>query len=171
MLINTKLLRPPLVPELKLQLAEESLPIWQKTEEQLGEINVPPPYWAFAWAGGQALARYILDHRDVVAGKHVVDLGTGSGIVAIAAAKAGAASATATDIDPYALAACRLNSAQNDVTVVPASSGLDASVLAECDVLCLADVFYEKALSDGVMAGSRQRPLVRRACTGWRPVP
>ncbi len=79
---NTRLLRPPLVPEITLHLAEESLPIWQKTEEELGEMNIPPPFWAFAWAGGQALARYVLDNREVVANRTVLDIGTGSGIAA-----------------------------------------------------------------------------------------
>ena len=86
-----RLLSPPLVPEIRLHLAEESLPIWQKTEEELGEINVPPPYWAFAWAGGQALARYLLDNPELRAGKRVLDLGSGSGLTAIAAMMAGAA--------------------------------------------------------------------------------
>src|SRR6476620_7982786 len=90
---NTRLLAPPLVPEIRLHLAEESLPIWQKTEEELGEMNVPPPFWAFAWAGGQALARYILDHRELLVGKRVLDLGSGSGLTAIAAMMAGATSA------------------------------------------------------------------------------
>src|SRR3990170_3179 len=89
---NTKLLSPPLVPEIKLHLAEESLPIWQKTEDELGELNVPPPYWAFAWAGGQALARFLLDDSRPIAMKRVVDLGSGSGLSAIAAMKAGARS-------------------------------------------------------------------------------
>jgi len=88
---NTRLLSPPHVPEIRLRLAEESLPIWQKTEEELGVMNVPPPYWAFAWAGGQALARYLLDSRHEVAGKTVLDLGSGSGLTAIAAGMAGAA--------------------------------------------------------------------------------
>ncbi len=103
----------PLVPEIRLHIAEESLPIWQKTEEELGEMNVPPPYWAFAWAGGQALARYLLDNPALVAGRRVLDLGSGSGLVAIAAAKAGAARVLAADIDALALAAIGLNAAAN----------------------------------------------------------
>src|SRR2546421_8292190 len=96
---HTKLLAVPLVPEVRLHIAEESLPIWQRTEEELGAMNVPPPYWAFAWAGGQALARYLLDNPSLVAGRRVLDLGSGSGLVAIAAAKAGAARVLAADID------------------------------------------------------------------------
>src|SRR6202171_3286788 len=102
---NTKLMPVPLVPEIRLHLAEESLPIWQRTEEELGAMNVPPPYWAFAWAGGQALARYLLDNPTLVAGRRVLDLGSGSGLVAIAAAKAGAARVLAADIDKFAVRA------------------------------------------------------------------
>ena len=87
---NTRLQSTNLVPELQLHLADESLPIWEKTEEELGELNLPPPYWAFAWAGGQALARYILDGPELVTGKRVLDLGSGCGLVSIAAMKAGA---------------------------------------------------------------------------------
>src|SRR5712671_7225359 len=114
---NTKLMPVPLVPEIRLHLAEESLPIWQKTEEQLGAMNVPPPYWAFAWAGGQALARFLLDNPALVSGRRVLDLGSGSGLVAIAAAKAGAARVLAADIDPFAAAAIALNAALNGVAV------------------------------------------------------
>src|SRR5436853_7807427 len=96
---NTKLLAVPLVPEIRLHLAEESLPIWQKTEDELGQLNVPPPYWAFAWAGGQAVARYLLDHPEVCCGRRVLDLGAGSGISAIASANSGAAHVLAADVD------------------------------------------------------------------------
>jgi hypothetical protein len=105
---NTRVMSPPLVPEIKLHLAEESVPIWLKSEDELGKMNVPPPYWAFAWAGGQALARYLLDHPGICAGQTVVDLGTGSGLTAIAAAKSGAHAVLAADIDPFARASCRL---------------------------------------------------------------
>ncbi len=106
---NTELIAAPLVPEIRLHLAAESLPIWRKTEEELGQMNVPPPYWAFAWAGGQALARYLLDNRGLVAGRRVLDLGAGSGIVSIAAMLAGARWVVAADIDTLALAAIGLN--------------------------------------------------------------
>ncbi len=90
-LANTRLIAPPLTPEIRLWLADEAVPIWQKTEDELGAMGLPPPFWAFAWAGGQALARYTLDHADLVTGKRVLDFASGSGLVAIAAAKAGAA--------------------------------------------------------------------------------
>lgn len=149
---NTRLLSPPLVPELKLYLAEESVPIWQKTEEQLGEINVPPPYWAFAWAGGQALARYILDNDEIVAGKTVLDLGTGSGLTAIAAKMAGAASVTAADIDVIALAAVALNAAANEVAIATTAENLLPQPPGPFDVLLVGDLFYERPLAEMVGA-------------------
>src|SRR6185312_15528889 len=99
---NAALTAPPLVPEIRLYLATEVVPLWRKTEEELEQMGVPPPYWAFAWAGGQALARYVLDNPALVAGKRVLDFGAGSGLVALAAAKAGAASVLAADIDAFA---------------------------------------------------------------------
>ncbi len=149
---NTKLLSPPLVPEIKLYLAEESLPIWLKTEEELGEINVPPPFWAFAWAGGQALARYLLDNRDLVAGKTVLDLGCGSGLTAIAPTIAGATSALAADIDMLALAATTLNAEANGVTVSVTSENLLAFPPKPFDVTLVGDLFYERAMADHVLA-------------------
>ena len=107
----------PLVPEISLYLADEAVPLWQKTEEQLNEEGLPPPFWAFAWAGGQALARYVLDHADCVRGKRVLDLASGSGLVAIAAMKAGARDVTAADIDAFALEAVKLNAEANDVAL------------------------------------------------------
>src|SRR5205807_7163490 len=112
---NTRLKPVPHVPEISLHIAEESVPLWQKTEEELERIGLPPPYWAFAWAGGQALARYVLDNPATVAGKRVLDLASGSGLVAIAAAKAGAAPVIAADIEAFTEAAITLNAAANDV--------------------------------------------------------
>src|SRR3954464_7536627 len=106
---NAALIAPPLVPEIKLYLATEVVPMWRATEEELAANGVPPPYWAFAWAGGQALARYVLDHPETVAGKTVLDIGSGSGLVGIAAAMAGAAHVTSADIDVFACTAMRLN--------------------------------------------------------------
>ena len=150
---NTKLLSPPLVPEIRLHLAEESLPIWQKTEEELGEINVPPPYWAFAWAGGQALARYILDNPDIAAGCSVLDLGAGSGLQAIAAAMAGARDILAADIDQLALAACTMNADANNVAFATTANDLLAGPLPHrFDVILVGDLFYERQLAAQVMA-------------------
>src|SRR5439155_15870288 len=92
---KTAITAPPLVPEIRLHLATEVTPIWQATEERLERNGLPPPFWAFAWAGGQSLARYVLDHPETVAGREVLDFGFGSGLVAIGAAKAGAARVTA----------------------------------------------------------------------------
>ncbi len=149
---NTRTLSPPLVPEILLHLAEESLPIWQKTEEDLGRINVPPPYWAFAWAGGQALARFVLDNGDLVAGKRVLDLGCGSGLTAIAAMKAGAASVLAADIDAIALAATHLNAALNGVTVETTAEDLLTTASSGYGVVLVGDLFYERALAERVLS-------------------
>jgi predicted nicotinamide N-methyase len=102
---HTRLLPVPHAPEISLYVADEATALWQKTEDELGAIGLPPPFWAFAWAGGQALARFILDHPEAVQGRSVLDFASGSGLVAIAAAKAGAASVTAVDIDGFAIAA------------------------------------------------------------------
>jgi predicted nicotinamide N-methyase len=149
---NTRLLPVPLVPEIQLHLAEESLPIWRKTEEELGQMNVPPPYWAFAWAGGLALARYLLDHAAVVAGRRVLDLGSGSGLTAIAAKKAGAAQVLATDIDAFALAAIGLNAAANGVTIETLQEDPLAAPGGAFDIVLAGDMFYERPLAERVLA-------------------
>ena len=149
---NTRLLSPPLVPEIRLHLAEESLPIWQRSEEELGAINVPPPYWAFAWAGGQALARYLLDNPHIVAGCSVLDLGAGSGLSAIAAAKTGAAGVLAADIDAVALDAVALNAGVNDVRVGVTADDLLAALAPAFDVVIVGDLFYERELAGRVLA-------------------
>jgi predicted nicotinamide N-methyase len=148
---NTKLMSPPLVPEIKLHLAEESLPIWLKTEEELDQINVPPPFWAFAWAGGQALARYILDNPTLVAGNTILDLGCGSGLTAIAPMLAGAKSALAADIDMLALASVEVNAEANSVVVSVTSENLLAFPPKLFDVTLVGDLFYERAMSDHVL--------------------
>jgi predicted nicotinamide N-methyase len=149
---NTKLLAPPLIPEIKLHLAAESVPIWLKTEEELGELNVPPPYWAFAWAGGQALARYLLDNPKCCAGHDVIDLGAGSGLTAIAAAMTGARSVLAADIDAFALAACKLNATANGVAFSVTSTDLLAAPPASAGVVLVGDLFYERPLAERVLA-------------------
>jgi predicted nicotinamide N-methyase len=149
---NTRLLPVPLVPEIRLHLAHEAVPMWQKTEEELGEIGLPPPFWAFAWAGGQALACYVLDHPETVRGRCVLDLASGSGLVAIAAARAGAASATAADIDGFALAAIGLNAAANAVTVSATGKDLLTAPPPAFDTVLVGDLFYERHLAARVLA-------------------
>ncbi|MEQ1696494.1 MAG: 50S ribosomal protein L11 methyltransferase [Hyphomicrobiaceae bacterium] len=148
---NTRVLTPPLVPEIRLHLAEESVPIWQKTEEELGQMNVPPPYWAFAWAGGQALARYILDNPALFKDQRVLDLGAGSGLTAIAAMKAGAAHVLAADIDAIALEATTINAAENAVSVDTTAQDLLTAPPADFDVILVGDLFYERQLADAVL--------------------
>jgi predicted nicotinamide N-methyase len=139
-------LSPPLVPEVRLHLAHEALPIWQKTEDELGEIGLPPPFWAFAWAGGQALARHVLDHPEIVRGKSVIDVASGSGLVGIAAMKAGATRVLCADIDLFAVSAISLNATLNQVEVaVTADDVLDA--LVEEQVILVGDLFYEKGVA------------------------
>ena len=149
---NTMLIAPPHVPEIRLHLAEESLPIWQKTEEELGEMNVPPPFWAFAWAGGQALARYLLDNPNEVTGKTVLDLGTGSGLTAVAAMKSGAASVLAADIDRMAIASARLNAAANGVAIDTTEEDLLLDLPAHFGAILVGDLFYERQLAERVIA-------------------
>jgi predicted nicotinamide N-methyase len=144
---NTRLKPVPHVPEISLYVAEESVPIWQKTEEELDAMGLPPPYWAFAWAGGQALARHVLDNHDTVAGARVLDLAAGSGLVGIAAALAGAAPVTAVDIDPFTEAAIQLNAEANRVYVdVLVQDLLDHPAPSEprYDVILVGDLFYER---------------------------
>jgi predicted nicotinamide N-methyase len=144
---NTSVMAPPHVPEIRLHLADEAHDLWLKTEEELEAIGLPPPFWAFAWAGGQGLARYILDHPASVAGKRVVDFASGSGLVAIAAANAGAASVLAADIDPWTETAIELNSRLNDVTLDFSGADLIGTAL-DADILLAGDVFYDKGFAD-----------------------
>jgi predicted nicotinamide N-methyase len=116
---NTAIGTPSLVPEIELYLASEVTALWHATEATLEKSQLPPPYWAFAWPGGQALARHLLDHPALVAGKNVLDIGAGSGLVSIAAKRAGAARVTAAEIDAFAIAAIRLNAALNEVAIEP----------------------------------------------------
>jgi predicted nicotinamide N-methyase len=149
---QTEILSPPLVPEVRLHLAHESVPLWQKTEEELGEMGLAPPFWAFAWAGGQALARHVLDDPLIVKGKSVIDLASGSGLVGIAAMKAGAASVLAADIDAFSASAIALNAKLNDVTVTVTTDDLLSQPLRKADVLLIGDLFYEQALASRVLA-------------------
>jgi predicted nicotinamide N-methyase len=155
-LVNTALIAPPLVPELRLHLAVEVMPLWRKTEDELEALGVPPPYWAFAWAGGQALARYVLDDPRDVAGRAVLDFGSGSGLVAIAAAKAGAHPVRAADIDRHAAAAIALNAKANDVTVEITTDDVIGSREAWQTILC-GDMCYERPLAERLLDWLRER--------------
>jgi predicted nicotinamide N-methyase len=148
---NTQLMPVPLVPEVSLHLAHEAMPIWCKSEEELGEMGVPPPFWAFAWAGGQALARYVLDTPEIVAGKQVVDLASGSGLVGIAAMKAGAGNVLAADIDVFSIEAIKLNASANSVALQVTGENLLCSDAPDCDVLLVGDLFYERELAKRLM--------------------
>ena len=148
---NAQLMAPPLVPEIKLYLASEVVPLWRATEEELAQIGVPPPYWAFAWAGGQALARYVLDHPEIVRGKQVLDIGAGSGLVGLAAIKAGAAHVLAADIDAFACAAIRLNAQANDCALAVTDED-KIGARGSWDVILVGDLFYERPLAERLLA-------------------
>jgi predicted nicotinamide N-methyase len=140
---NTQVMCPPHVPEVRLHLASEAHDLWLKTERDLEEIGLPPPFWAFAWAGGQGLARYVLDHPELVAGLRVLDFASGSGLVAIAAKCAGAADVVAADIDPWTASAVALNAALNETSIrFTSENQIGRSV--EADVLLAGDVFYDR---------------------------
>lgn len=145
---NTRIAAPPLVPEIQLYQATEITPLWHATETTLERHQLPPPYWAFPWAGGQALARHMLDHPELVAGLRVLDFGAGSGLVSIAAAKSGATSVTAAEIDPFAVAAIRLNAALNNVSVTAECRDLIGSVEHPWDIVLVGDMCYERPLAE-----------------------
>jgi predicted nicotinamide N-methyase len=151
-LANTRLQPVPHAPEISLWLADEITPIWRLTEEELGELGLPPPFWAFAWAGGQGLARWILDHPHEVAGKRVLDFAAGSGLVGIAAMKAGAASVLCADIDPFCRAAVALNGGENAAALDFTDLNLLEAPPPDVDVVCAGDVCYERPMTDRVLA-------------------
>ncbi len=153
---NSAPIAPPLVPEVRLFLATEVVPLWRKTEEELEKEGVPPPYWAFAWAGGQALARYVLDHPQTVRGKSVLDFGSGSGLVAIAAAKAGAAHVLAADIDAFAAAAIALNAEANDVRVEITTDDVIGRN-GDWQTILVGDMCYERPLAERLLTWLQER--------------
>ncbi len=138
------------MPEIRLHIADEAHDLWLKTEDELAAIGLPPPFWAFAWAGGQGLARFVLDHPDTVARRRVLDFASGSGLVAVAAAKAGAAHVVAVDIDPFAAPALRLNAALNGVSIEARIANLVGMPVSElgADVLLAGDVFFDRMFAD-----------------------
>ncbi|MBY0563331.1 MAG: 50S ribosomal protein L11 methyltransferase [Hyphomonadaceae bacterium] len=159
---NTRILSPSHVPELKLHLADDAVSLWQLTEDQLGELGLPPPFWAFAWAGGQALARFILDNPAIVRNKRVLDVASGSGLVAIAAMKAGASAALAVDIDAFATHAALLNAVLNGV-VIATSDEDPVGRSTNAEIIFVGDLFYDRDLAPRVLAW-----LIEQAALGKR---
>ena len=160
---NTTVAAPGLVPEVRLHLVTELTPLWRSTADILERYDLPPPFWAFAWAGGQGLARYVLDHPEIVRGRRVFDFATGSGLVAIAAARAGASHVGASEIDQFSVEAARLNAALNGVSLEVVLRDVVGEELAGYDVVLAGDVFYERPLAEG---GTRWfRELARRGAS------
>ncbi len=159
--LSTRLSAPPLLPEIALHLAADVTPLWHATERELCASGLEPPFWAFAWAGGQALARHLLDAPARVRGRRVLDVASGSGLVAIAAALAGAESVVAVDRDPVAAAAIALNAERNGVRVAAWCADLegeeDPAWAADADVVLAGDVCYDHAMAPAVMAWLRRR--------------
>ncbi|WP_085339469.1 class I SAM-dependent methyltransferase [Aquidulcibacter paucihalophilus] len=148
---NTRKLQPPHCPEITLHLADKAVALWQLTADELDQQGLPLPFWAFAWAGGQALARYLLDNSAIVAGKSVYDLASGSGLVGIAAKLAGAGQVVAVDIDPFAIAAITLNAASNGVELATHQGNIIGQEL-QADVLLVGDLFYEREIAEPLFA-------------------
>ncbi|MBO4163651.1 methyltransferase [Micromonospora sp. MMS20-R2-23] len=158
-----RLVPTPFVPEVRLHLAEDAIVWWARMEAAAGRA-LPPPFWASAWAGGQALARHLLDHPDLVAGRRVLDLAAGSGLVAIAAALGGATQVVANDVDPYAVAAVTVNARANRVRVQARSGDLLDDDGTQAELLVAGDVLYDGELADRVL------PYLRRAAQGGTQV-
>ena len=148
---NTRPLGVPSLPDITLYQADEVTPLWLMTEADLSRERMAPPFWAFAWSGGQALARYVRDHPETVAGKRVLDLACGSGLVGIAAAMAGAARVVGNDIDPYAQAAVGLNAERNGVHIDFLSGDLLAGPIPDVDVILAGDICYEKTMTGAML--------------------
>ena len=160
---TTRLATVPYVPEIRLQQADDPFTVWEQLEQEAGQPNLPPPFWAFPWAGGQALARHLLDHPALVTGMRVLDVASGSGLVAIAAARSGARSVAAADVDEIAVRAISVNAAANGVRVTPVLADLlDGNGNGAAVVLC-ADAFYEQDLAGRILAF-----LVRARAAGAR---
>ena len=153
-------LRPvPEVPEISLYAADDAFSLWEAVERETGRSGEPPPFWAFAWPGGQALARYILDHPGQVAGRRVLDLGSGSGLTAIACALAGASTVLASELDPFGVAAIGLNASANDVSITVTGDVLGGAG-ENAQVVLAADIWYERQLAQralGLLQRARSR--------------
>ncbi|MBO6837597.1 MAG: methyltransferase [Alphaproteobacteria bacterium] len=159
---NTRAVSPRLLPEMKLYLAQDDVPLYRMGEDELDALGIGTPYWAFAWAGGQALGRYLLDNPSVVRGRKVLDFGAGSGMVAIAAALAGAFDVIAADIDPVAAEAMRLNAELNDVHLDILTEDVIGSTDPNFEVVLIGDVFYDKGLADLVLPWLRELEALGR---------
>lgn len=164
-LARTRLQSPPVVPEIRLHLADDMDEAWSALQDELDDGELPPPFWAFAWLGGQAVARHVLDAPSLVAGRSVLDLATGSGLCALAAALAGAGSVLAVDVDPFAIDAVGLNAAVNGLEVQALCLDLLDVPPPPVDVVLAGDVFYDAAMSERV-----QPWLVAAAAAGSRVV-
>ena len=149
---NTVVAHAPLVPEIALHLATEVTPLWQATELTLEQTGLPPPFWAFAWPGGQALARFVLDRPEWVRGKSVLDFAAGGGIGGIAAAMAGAPRVAVNEIDAFALAAIRLNAEANGVMLDLIDRDVLEAPASGCDLILCGDVCYERPMAERVLA-------------------
>jgi predicted nicotinamide N-methyase len=154
---HTTLLPVPDLPEIRLHLADDVLPVWHALQQASGDPDAPLPYWAVAWGGGLALSRYLVDHPEAVAGRRVLDLASGSGLCAIAAMRAGAGSATGVDIDPYAVAAISLNARANHVRVGALARDVLDDDPPDVDVVIVGDAWYEARFAARVL------PWLRRA--------
>ena len=163
-LSNTTIDTPHLCPEIRLHLITETCPLWKAGERELANLRLPDPFWGFCWAGGQALARYILDHPAWVRGRRVLDLGAGGGVEAIAAAKSGASWVLAADTDPLAAEAVRLNADLNQVSLDTTTADLVGGDCRGFDVLLAGDMCYDPDFCAGLIPWlrrlARQRVVV-----------
>ena len=149
-LAHTRVRPAPFVPEVRLHLSDDSLELWEATQVAVERGDLPPPFWAFVWAGGQALARHVLDH-DIAAGRDIVDVATGSGLVAIAAALSGARSVRAYDVDPMAVAATRMNARLNAVTVDVHECDVRDLTVEPGTLVTVGDVFYDEKIAAAML--------------------
>lgn len=156
---QTRALPVPSVPSIRLYQADEVTPLWLMTEQDMQTQRLAPPFWAFAWSGGQALARYILEHPEIVRGRRVLDIACGSGLVGIAAIKAGAKSVLCNDIDAYAGAAVALNAELNTVKLAFTGENLLARSAPDADIILAGDICYEKPMTDAMLTYFRRAAL------------
>ena len=148
---HTRVLAVPSLPSIRLYQADEVTALWQMTETDLARERLAPPFWAFAWCGGQALARYVLETPEIVAGKRVLDIACGSGLVGIAAMQAGAASVLCNDIDPYGESAVSLNATLNEVELAFTGEDLLKQEAPAVEVILAGDICYEKPMTDAML--------------------